>query len=76
MARILVTEGVNGLLVEAGQPQQIAAAIRQLAEEPLMRASMGQQSYQRGIDDYDFENRVTQLVGIYSTVSSSKLRIT
>jgi hypothetical protein len=32
-----------------------------------MRASMGQQSYQRAICDYDFENRVTQLVGIYST---------
>jgi glycosyltransferase involved in cell wall biosynthesis len=64
----LVTEGVNGLLVEAGRPQQIASAISRLAEEPLMRASMGQQSYQRAISDYDFENRVTQLVGIYSTV--------
>jgi glycosyltransferase involved in cell wall biosynthesis len=63
----LVTEGVNGLLVEAGRPQQIASAISRLAEEPLMRVSMGQQSYQRAICDYDFENRVTQLVGIYST---------
>jgi glycosyltransferase involved in cell wall biosynthesis len=64
----LVTEGVNGLLVQAGHPEQIAAAISQLSEEPLQRASMGQQSYQRAMSDYDFEKRVTQLVGIYSTV--------
>jgi glycosyltransferase involved in cell wall biosynthesis len=66
----LVTEGVNGLLVQAGRPEQIAAAICQLSDEPLMRATMGQQSYQRALTDYDFEKRVTQLVGIYSTVLS------
>ena len=64
----LVTEGVNGLLVQAGHPDQLAAALCQLSDEPLVRMTMGQQSYQRAIHDYDFEDRVKQLAAIYSSV--------
>jgi glycosyltransferase involved in cell wall biosynthesis len=64
----LVSDGVNGLLVDAGCPEQIAAGLCRLAEEPETQASMGRQSYQRAFHDYDFENRVEKMVGMYAAL--------
>lgn len=66
----LIADGVNGLLVEAGQVEQLSLAILELAREPSLRRSMGQQSYRRAVEEYDFEQRVDQLVGIYTAVLS------
>lgn len=62
----LVTDGLNGLLVEPGQIKQLAAVISHLVNAPMLRESMGQRSYSRATNDYDFESRVTELVAIYA----------
>jgi glycosyltransferase involved in cell wall biosynthesis len=53
----LVEHGVNGLLVDSTQPDRVAAAVRQLAEDVALRERMGkagQQKVQR-----EFDVRVT-----------------
>lgn len=64
----LITDGVNGLLVDPGCPDQIVDAIQKLAEDPMLRQSMGRQGYERTVNEYDIENRVLQLIDIYSSV--------
>ncbi len=44
----LVCPGSNGLLVPAGQPDQLANAIQQLVVDPQMRYSMQTESFRSG----------------------------
>ena len=64
----LVTTGVNGLLVEAGQPQQLAEAIHHLAVDRELRAAMQLNSFRRAQEQYDIEQSVLRLLGIYARV--------
>ena len=61
----LVTDGENGLLVEAGNPEQLASAMLKIAADPAMRARMQRKSYRRMVDQYDIEQHVARLVEIY-----------
>lgn len=61
----LVTDGENGLLVEAGNPEQLASAMLKIAADPAMRARMQRKSYRRVVDQYDIEQHVARLVEIY-----------
>jgi glycosyltransferase involved in cell wall biosynthesis len=64
----LVVDGVNGLLVEPGNPQQLAAAIRRLATNEELRRGMRMHSYQLVCEQYGMEQRMEQLVDIYQAV--------
>ena len=66
----LVTDEVNGLLVEPGRPDQLALAVQRLFKDEALRHRMMQKSYQFAVERYDVEQRVTQLVGIYKAVLS------
>jgi glycosyltransferase involved in cell wall biosynthesis len=68
----LVHNGVNGLLVEPGQPAQLVAALRQLANDHRLRRQMQRQSYRLAVENYDLEQRVVQLVEIYKTTLRSR----
>ena len=64
----LVSPGLNGLLVPAGDPEQLAEAIRQLVADPRMRHSMQVASFQRAQKKFDVENLVLRLAEIYQTL--------
>jgi glycosyltransferase involved in cell wall biosynthesis len=68
----LVSNGINGWLVEAGHPDQIADALYRLADSEALCRVMQRQSYQRAVEDFDFEKRVTQLVDIYASILEPK----
>ncbi len=64
----LIAEGVNGSLIDPGCPDQIANSIERLVSDPILCSSMGQRGYERVVRDFDIENRVQQLVTIYTSV--------
>ena len=64
----LVCPPLNGLLVPAGRPDQLAEAIRQLVADPPLRYSMQAESFRRAQDDFDIEKLVVRLLGIYQSV--------
>ena len=61
----LVCPGVNGLLVPAGQPDQLANAIHQLVVNPQLRYSMQTSSFRRAQENFDIEKLVSRLLDIY-----------
>lgn len=67
----LINEGVNGILMDPGKPDQLAAALNKLFADKELRYSMQQRSYQLVSEQYDIEKRVSQLVEIYKSVSSN-----
>jgi glycosyltransferase involved in cell wall biosynthesis len=64
----LISPGLNGLLVPAGQPDQLAEAIRQLVENPRLRVSMQAGSFRRAQENFDIEKLVLRLLDIYQTL--------
>lgn len=42
----IITDGKNGLLVEQNSPEQLAAALQSLIEDPALRQAMGVQGYE------------------------------
>jgi glycosyltransferase involved in cell wall biosynthesis len=61
----LVCSGTNGLLVPAGQPDQLAQAIQQLIINPQMRYSMQAGSYRLARENFDIETLISRLLNIY-----------
>jgi len=66
-----VVDGVNGILVEPGQQDQLASAIRKLVTDKALRHSMEQKSYQLASEKFDIEQHVNQLIKIYESVLSA-----
>jgi len=64
----LIHDGINGMLVEPGKPEQLASAICKLATDDEVRISMGKASYKYACELYDIEQHVTKLIGIYNMV--------
>jgi glycosyltransferase involved in cell wall biosynthesis len=68
----LVYPGQNGLLVPAGQPDQLANAIQQLVVDPEMRSSMQMCSFQLAQENFDIEKLVLRLLAIYQILLLSR----
>jgi glycosyltransferase involved in cell wall biosynthesis len=68
----LIVDGLNGLLVEPGQPEKLAAAIRRLSTNDELRRAMGVYSYQLACERFDMEQRVEQLVDIYEQALAAR----
>jgi glycosyltransferase involved in cell wall biosynthesis len=66
----LVMDGVNGLLVEPGRPDQMATAFRKICHDSSLLRKMERKSHQIAFEQYSMEQRATQLVDIYRTVLS------
>jgi glycosyltransferase involved in cell wall biosynthesis len=64
----LVYPGWNGLLVPAGEPDQLASAVHQLVVDPQMRRSMQRGSFRLAQEKFDIEKLVLQLLDIYQAV--------
>ena len=65
----LVVDGVNGVLIEPGRPDQLATALCQLIDDRDKCTSMGKESSRIAGDKFDIEQHVTQLIDIYQRVS-------
>jgi glycosyltransferase involved in cell wall biosynthesis/ribosomal protein S18 acetylase RimI-like enzyme len=59
--REVVEHGFNGLLVPVANPHELAAAIRKLGDDPILREDMGRAGYQKARDHFD-ERRIVQTV--------------
>jgi glycosyltransferase involved in cell wall biosynthesis len=68
----LVVDGVNGVLVEPGRPDQLATALGRLSVDDELCHSMQQKSYQFAVEQHDMEQCVTRLVDIYKAVLSDE----
>ena len=65
----LVSEGENGLLVEAGNVESLSAALRVLTEDPQKAASMGANGRDR-VSAFDWDAIAAQYVEIYEQVAT------
>lgn len=68
----LVNPGMNGLLVPAGKPDQLASAICQLIVNTPLRHSMQVDSFRLAQENYDVEKLVSRLLSIYQALLPSR----
>jgi glycosyltransferase involved in cell wall biosynthesis len=64
----LVCPGFNGLLVPAGQPDQLADAVHELVANPGIRYSMRVNSFRLAQENFDIEKLVSRLLDIYQAL--------
>ena len=57
-----------GVLVEARQPEGLAAAIRRLLQDPALRARLGRQGRERVVSGFDIRNCHTQTLQLYRSM--------
>jgi glycosyltransferase involved in cell wall biosynthesis len=67
----IIQDGINGILVEIGKPEQLASALCKLANDHQLCVSMGNVGYQLVCEQYDIEQHVSKLVDIYTKVLSN-----
>jgi colanic acid biosynthesis glycosyl transferase WcaI len=65
----LITDGENGLLVPAGQPEDLAEALARLIGDPPSRMEMGLKGRQRALQHHDLDARVPDLVRFHESVA-------
>lgn len=63
-----VLDGVNGFIVETGNPGQIAEKIKFLIENPIMRKKMGQESRRLYLENFTEEKMVERLSAAFRAV--------
>jgi glycosyltransferase involved in cell wall biosynthesis len=64
----LVQDGITGLLVKPGDPDELAAAISKLLADDLLRAKMGRAGRERIVQLADLHSNVDQRLAIYQQV--------
>jgi glycosyltransferase involved in cell wall biosynthesis len=62
----IVTHGLDGLLVPAGDIDALAAAITRLASDPELRARLGRAARETVAKRFSLDSAVEQLLGIYA----------
>src|SRR5574341_391442 len=67
----LVRDGETGLLFEAGQSRQLAAALQRLADAPELVRQMGLAARQRAVAEFDVEVYYRKLLGVYHAARSA-----
>ncbi|MCA9024781.1 MAG: glycosyltransferase family 4 protein [Planctomycetaceae bacterium] len=68
----LIDDEVTGLLVEPGQPTEIANAIRKLVLSPNLRESMGLRARQRAGEFFSWERIAQETVEVYEQSSRQR----
>lgn len=64
----VVRDGVDGLLVDTGDDDQLAAALRRLTEDPALRRRLGASARARVAERFTVETCVAGLVDVYEGV--------
>ena len=68
----LVRDGVEGLLVPAGQVSVLAVALRTLADDAALSSEMGARGIERVKAEYSPQLHLSRLVSVYDTVISPR----
>lgn len=68
----VVIDGRTGLLVPAGDPQALAAALDRLLRDPEMRQAMGQAGRERAVQAFGLERMLRQLEKEYEELLSAR----
>lgn len=71
--REVVRHGENGLLVPPRDPEALAAALREVIDDPTRRAAMGRAGRDRAVREFSIGRVVEQTMGVYrefATVAS------
>jgi glycosyltransferase involved in cell wall biosynthesis len=66
----LVQDGINGILVEPGKPEQLSSALCKLANDHQLCETMGKVGYRFVCEYYDINKHVNELISIYNMVLS------
>jgi glycosyltransferase involved in cell wall biosynthesis len=69
----LIGDGVHGLLVPPGDPEELAEALASLLHDPERRASMGRAGLERQRREFDFAGMVRKLEGRYEELVAGKI---
>lgn len=67
----LVHDGINGILIEPGHPEQLTDALCVLAEDPSRRLAMQKESHRIAEELFSMDQHILRLVDIYKQVLSS-----
>lgn len=65
-----VTNGVEGFLVEPGSVQELAAALKPLVEDPILRARMGDAAFERAHREFHIATMTERYLQLYRGESS------
>lgn len=65
----LVREGKEGFLVPPGNAAALAQALRSLAQDPNLRAAMGQQARTRANQEFSIETMITKIEAVYDSLT-------
>jgi glycosyltransferase involved in cell wall biosynthesis len=68
--RELVTHGVNGLLFEPGNPEDLQRKMKQLWDDPDLCRQLGRAGYERVLRDHSEESYYQRLMGVYHRAMS------
>jgi len=69
----VVVDSLTGILVEKQNPEQLAAAIIRLIEDPALGRKMGEAGRRRYEEHYTFEKCAERLIGVFENVMHSQL---
>ncbi|MEG0321436.1 MAG: glycosyltransferase, partial [Oscillospiraceae bacterium] len=64
----LIDHGVNGLLFEAGNAEELGKHLATLAQDATLRAHLGQRLYHRAKTDYSLERTIARQLEIYNII--------
>jgi glycosyltransferase involved in cell wall biosynthesis len=67
-----VADGSTGFLVPARDPHALAARLRQLRDDPMLRASLGRAGAERVRAHFSWDRVTEQLVDVYRSVSQKQ----
>jgi glycosyltransferase involved in cell wall biosynthesis len=62
----IVLDGDTGILVEAGNPEAIAAAVLRLARDPALRSAMGESGRRRAQEEFSPQRMAAAISRIYN----------
>jgi glycosyltransferase involved in cell wall biosynthesis len=65
----VIADGVNGLLVPASDTEALAAAIKQLSDDPAQAKRLGETGRQTVLRSYQWDQRVTATQNVFEEVS-------
>jgi glycosyltransferase involved in cell wall biosynthesis len=69
----LIEDGVQGLLVEPGDPDALAGAIAALLRDPARREAMGAAGRERRRREYDLDTMVRRVEGLYEELVAARV---
>lgn len=72
--REIIKDGINGLLVDPGQPQMIADKLRLLVRNSVLRESLGREARRTVFAEYLIQDKVAQLQMIWEDMGARRVR--